>query len=130
MQHVQDGEAGADVLFVESPESEAELETINRLLDKPTLANMVEGGRTPVLPYPQLQELGFGIAIFPNSLTRLLGRTGAALMSELMRTGTTSGMAHSMLDHNGLWDLFDNKRWRALEDRYGPADKTKNGANE
>jgi 2-methylisocitrate lyase-like PEP mutase family enzyme len=124
------GEAGADVLFVESPESEAELETINRLLDKPTLANMVEGGRTPVLPYPQLQELGFGIAIFPNSLTRLLGRTGAALMSELMRTGTTSGMAHSMLDHNGLWDLFDNKRWRALEDRYGPADKTKNGANE
>ncbi len=111
--------AGADVLFVESPESEAELENLNRQLENPTLANMVEGGRTPVLPAPRLQALGFGVAIFPNSLTRLLGRTGALLMDELKRTGTTAGMADSMLDHAGLWDLFDNKRWRALEDRYG-----------
>lgn len=113
------GEAGADVLFVESPESEAELDLINRQLDKPTLANMVEGGRTPVLPYPALQALGFSLAIFPNSMTRLLGRAGAALMAELKNAGTTAGMADSMLDHNELWDLFDNKRWRALEDRYG-----------
>ena len=113
------GEAGADVLFVESPESEAELYLINRQLDKPTLANMVEGGRTPVLPYPALQALGFSLAIFPNSMTRLLGRAGAALMAELKNAGTTAGMADSMLDHNELWDLFDNKRWRALEDRYG-----------
>ncbi len=112
------GEAGADVLFVESPESEAELRTVNQQLDKPTLANMVEGGRTPVLPYPTLQDLGFSLAIFPNSLTRLLGRTGAILMAELKNTGTTAGMSDRMLDHNGLWDLFDNKRWRALEDRY------------
>lgn len=112
------GEAGADVLFVESPESEAELDEVNRRLDKPTFANMVEGGRTPILPAPKLQELGFSIAIFPNSLTRLIGRTGAALMAELKETGTTAGMASQMLDHTGLWDLFDNKRWRALEDRY------------
>ncbi len=113
------GEAGADVLFVESPESEAELETINRKLEKPTLANMVEGGRTPVLPYPKLQALGFSLAIFPNSLTRLLGKTGATLLSALKTSGTTAGMADNMLDHTELWDLFENKRWRALEDRYG-----------
>ena len=115
-------EAGAAILFLESPESEAELETLNRQLTKPTLANMVEGGRTPVLPYPQLQDIGFSVAIFPNSLTRLLGRTGALLMAELKRAGTTAGMAGSMLDHTGLWDLFDNKRWRDLEDRYGAAE--------
>ena len=114
-------EAGADVLFLESPESEAELETLNQQLTKPTLANMVEGGRTPVLPYPQLETIGFSIAIFPNSLTRLLGRTGAMLMAELKQSGTTAGMADKMLDHTGLWDLFDNRRWRALEDRYGAA---------
>jgi 2-methylisocitrate lyase-like PEP mutase family enzyme len=79
---------------------------------------MVEGGRTPILPAPKLQELGFSVAIFPNSLTRLLGRTGAALMAELKETGTTAGMASQMLDHTDLWDLFENKRWRALEDRY------------
>jgi len=116
------GEAGADVLFLESPESEAELETLNQQLDKPTLANMVEGGRTPVLPSPRLETLGFDLAIFPNSLTRLLGKSGAMLMAELKSTGTTAGMADSMLDHTGLWDLFDNKRWRALEDRYGKAE--------
>jgi len=115
------GEAGADILFLESPESEDELKTLNRQLEKPTMANMVEGGRTPVLPYPQLQQIGFSLAIFPNSLTRLLGNTGAALMAELKNTGTTASMAESMLDHKGLWDLFDNQRWRALEDRYGTA---------
>ncbi|MEC9154257.1 MAG: oxaloacetate decarboxylase [Pseudomonadota bacterium] len=115
------GEAGADILFLESPESEDELKTLNRQLEKPTMANMVEGGRTPVLPYPQLQQIGFSLAIFPNSLTRLLGNTGAALMAELKNTGTTAGMAESMLDHKGLWDLFDNQRWRTLEDRYGTA---------
>ena len=115
------GEAGADILFLESPESEDELKTLNRQLEKPTVANMVEGGRTPVLPYPQLQQIGFSLAIFPNSLTRLLGNTGAALMAELKNTGTTASMAESMLDHKGLWDLFDNQRWRALEDRYGTA---------
>ena len=115
------GEAGADILFLESPESEDELKTLNRQLEKPTMANMVEGGRTPVLPYPQLQQIGFSLAILPNSLTRLLGNTGAALMAELKNTGTTAGMAESMLDHKGLWDLFDNQRWRTLEDRYGTA---------
>lgn len=115
------GEAGADILFLESPESEDELKTLNRQLEKPTMANMVEGGRTPVLPYPKLQQIGFSLAIFPNSLTRLLGNTGAALMAELKNTGTTAGMAESMLDHKGLWDLFDNQRWRTLEDRYGTA---------
>ena len=115
------GEAGADILFLESPESEDELKTLNRQLEKPTMANMVEGGHTPVLPYPQLQQIGFSLAIFPNSLTRLLGNTGAALMAELKNTGTTAGMAESMLDHKGLWDLFDNQRWRTLEDRYGTA---------
>jgi 2-methylisocitrate lyase-like PEP mutase family enzyme len=80
---------------------------------------MVEGGRTPILPAQQLQAAGFSMAIFPNSLTRLLGKVGALLLNELKDTGTTAGMAGSMLDHTGLWDLFDNKRWRALEDRYG-----------
>ena len=57
--------AGADVLFIESPESEEELSRIARSFDVPLLANMVEGGRTPVLPARRLEELGFRIAIHP-----------------------------------------------------------------
>ena len=57
--------AGADVLFVESPESEHEMRRICSSVDIPVLANMVEGGRTPVLPPEQLEALGFRIGIFP-----------------------------------------------------------------
>lgn len=58
-------EAGADVLFIESPESEEEMARIGRHFDVPLLANMADGGRTPILPKPRLEELGYKIAIFP-----------------------------------------------------------------
>lgn len=58
-------EAGADVIFIESPETEAEMAAIGRAIDKPLLANMVEGGRTPILPAARLAELGYAIAIYP-----------------------------------------------------------------
>jgi len=57
--------AGADVIFVESPESEEELERIGRAISVPLMANMVEGGRTPLVNVSRLKELGFDIAIYP-----------------------------------------------------------------
>lgn len=60
-------EAGADVLFIESPESEAELEIIGRRFGCPLLVNIVEGGRTPQLTPKRLEELGFAIAIYPGA---------------------------------------------------------------
>lgn len=57
--------AGADVLFVESPESIEEMEIIGKRFDKPLFANLVEGGRTPLLDKKTLEELGYSIAIFP-----------------------------------------------------------------
>ena len=60
-------EAGADIIFIESPETEAEMAAIGRAIDKPLLANMVEGGRTPVLPAEKLKALGYAIAIYPGT---------------------------------------------------------------
>src|SRR5579872_1410848 len=57
--------AGADILFIESPESLDEMRTIGRSFEQPLLANMVEGGRTPVVDKKTLEELGYSIAIFP-----------------------------------------------------------------
>ena len=57
--------AGADILFVESPESIEEMRTIGRTFDRPLVANMVEGGRTPVADRMTLEELGYSIAIYP-----------------------------------------------------------------
>jgi len=58
-------DAGADIVFIESPESEAEMAEIGRSINKPLLANMVEGGRTPILPAKRLEQLGYAIAIYP-----------------------------------------------------------------
>jgi 2,3-dimethylmalate lyase len=111
-------DTGVDILFVESPESEVELERIVREAPGVHLANMVEGGRTPVLDVDALRRLGFRIVIFPNSLTRLFARMGGELLVELGRTGTTAGYRDRMLDHRQLWDLFDNSGWVALADRF------------
>jgi 2-methylisocitrate lyase-like PEP mutase family enzyme len=111
-------DAGADILFIESPETEAELERIVREVPGPHIANMVEGGRTPFLGVNSLQDLGFQIVIFPNSLTRLFARMGGELLDELGRTGTTTAFRDRMLDHRQLWDLFDNSGWVALADKF------------
>lgn len=58
-------EAGADVVFVEAPESRSEMERIADAFDAPTFANMVEGGKTPYLPPAELQELGFDFVVYP-----------------------------------------------------------------
>jgi 2-methylisocitrate lyase-like PEP mutase family enzyme len=57
--------AGADILFVESPESIEEMRIIGRSFDRPLMANMVEGGRTPIADRKTLEEIGYSVAIFP-----------------------------------------------------------------
>ncbi|MFW8565053.1 isocitrate lyase/PEP mutase family protein [Orrella sp. 11846] len=111
-------EAGADVLFVESPESEIEMQQINKMLATPTLANLVEGGRTPILNAKRLEEIGYRLAIYPNSLTRLIAFQSLAMLRALQENGTTKNMADQMLNHRELWDLFDYPEWVALEEKY------------
>ena len=85
-------EAGADIVFIESPESEQEMAAICQALPgTPLLANMVEGGRTPVLPPPRLAELGYALAIYP--VAGLLAAAAAleAMYREIRDTGTTLG---------------------------------------
>jgi 2,3-dimethylmalate lyase len=84
--------AGADILFVESPESEQEMEKICASLERPLIANMVEGGRTPVLPAQRLAQLGYKIAIFPG--TGFLA-AGAALES-IYRTLKQEGSSNNV----------------------------------
>lgn len=110
-------EAGADIIFVESPESIEEMRRVTRL-DVPTLANQVEGGRTPMLAKDELQAIGFSLAIYPNSITRLIGHAGQLLFNELRTSGSTRAFADRMLDHRGLWELFEHRSFIALEERY------------
>ena len=111
-------EAGADVIFVESPETADEMRAVCRAIPAPCLANMVEGGRTPLLPQHELAEIGYRIVIYPNALTRVFARAGLDLLGELKLTGTTAGMLPSMITHGDLWELFGREKWSALEHRF------------
>lgn len=80
-------DAGADVLFVDGPESLEELERIGRELPGPLMANMSETGKTPLLSAQELQQMGFAIALFPSSTVRLNIRIVSDFLEELKATG-------------------------------------------
>lgn len=125
----QYGEAGADVLFVESPETADELGEVARVLERPTLANMVEGGRTPITPAARLRELGFSIVIYPNALTRTIARAGAEMLAVLKRDGSTAAHRDRMVTHGELWSLFDSEAWVATEKRFLAAAEPRDGTD-
>jgi len=83
-------EAGADIIFVESPESVEELAEIGRRIDKPLLANMVHGGRTPMLAADKLKDLGYAIAIHPALGFLSAGQALRNAYADLKKNGTTS----------------------------------------
>ena len=93
-------EAGADVLFVESPLNDDHLAKIGATLGPriPLLANMVEGGKTPLHSAEELGGMGFRLAIFPGAMVRVLSRAGAEYLQVLHRDGTTAGILDRMFD--------------------------------
>jgi 2,3-dimethylmalate lyase len=114
-------EAGADVIFIESPESEAELAECGKRISKPLLANMVNGGRTPVLPADKLKALGYSIAIYPALGFLSAGEALQRAYADLREHGTTSGAVplYSFADFNKLIGFEDV--W-AFERRYAESE--------
>lgn len=117
-------EAGADLVFVESPESAEEMAEICRRIDRPCLANMVDGGRTPILPHDELAALGYKVAIFPATGFLAAGRALADAFGALRATGSSAGINVPMVpfeDFNvlcGFEDIwaFDAKWARPTEE--------------
>jgi len=95
-------DAGADVIFIESPESVEELKIVGSAFDKPTLANMADGGKTPILPAVQLQEMGFSIAIFPGLGMLVAAAALESAYRSLLKDGTSTAMDTPMI---GLTDM-------------------------
>jgi 2-methylisocitrate lyase-like PEP mutase family enzyme len=105
---------GADVIFVEAPESVEEVEWIAREIDAPLLLNVVPGGRTPEIAPEHLAELGFRIAIHPGVALGAVARAAIGALSEL---AGTSGIETSA-NPAGFFDLFGLTRWQQLGEQY------------
>ena len=98
-------EAGADVLFLEAIQTREQAMDVTSRFDIPVLYNFVETGKSPLLPVPELEELGFKLVIFPISAMLAALRTMTDLMRELRETGTT---AHAVADRMvSIQECFD-----------------------
>lgn len=111
-------EAGADIIFVESPESVEEMKQITSTVKAYTLANMVEGGRTPLLNNKELEELGYGIVIYPTASTYITAKTIFKLMETLKQTGTTESLIKDMVTFSEFNELIGLPQIRGLETTY------------
>jgi len=97
-------EAGADILFVEAPQSDAQLAAVTTRFKSriPLLANMVEGGKTPIHPAAELQEMGFSVVIFAAGLARAFAHMAQEYLQSLRHAGGTMPFRNRMLDFDGL----------------------------
>ena len=111
-------EAGADVIFLESPTDDDELRRAAAELPVPCLANMVEGGRTPIHSAAELEAMGYRIVIWPNALTRFFAHQAAEFLAVLRRDGTADAYRDRMHDFAELNALLGLDEIRALEARY------------
>ena len=117
--------AGADVLFIEAPRTGDELAQVARTFRGrvPLLANMVEGGHTPITSATDLQALGFDIVIFPGGIVRALARTAQDYYASLRANGSNTPFADRMFDFDGLNTRIGTAEMLAMGQRFDGQDK-------
>jgi len=117
-------EAGADLLFFEAPESEADIERVAASLrGMPLLFNWAEGGKTPQMTLPRLRELGFRLVIFPIGALLVAARAIRDLMDTLVQHGTPAPAMARMVPFNDFIETMGIAEVRALEQRFGGHDR-------
>ena len=109
-------EAGADIIFVEAPETESEMKKVNEVINKPTLANMVSGGKTPIFSSTKLADMGYSVAIHPALGFLAMGKALKTAFTRLDATGNVEGLPLENFDEfsrvmgfEEVWDF--EKKW-------------------
>ncbi len=115
-------EAGADVIFVEAPQSPDELAEIGRRIEAPLLVNMVEGGATPQLPASELSALGFSIVLYANAALRGALHGMQIVLQHLRDTGSTLGALEQMVGWQERQLLVGKPFFDELSERYATVD--------
>ena len=111
-------EAGADVGFVEAPQSAEELAAAARQLIKPALANIFEGGKTPPLPARELETMGYRIGIYPSQTHRAAIAAVKKVLAVLRRDGDTAAIEAELATFHDREEAVNAGHWRELEAKY------------
>ena len=114
---------GADVIFVEAPKTVKEMEKIGMSIKAPLVANMIEGGATPISSTNALHKMGFKIILYPLSV--LFANTYASLqiLKELKKSGTTTKLSKKLISFNEFNDIVELSKFKKLEKRYSTSKK-------
>jgi 2-methylisocitrate lyase-like PEP mutase family enzyme len=108
-------EAGADVIFVEAPESVEQIERISAAISSPKLINMFYGGKTPLVPVERLKALGYKIVIIPSDLQRAAIRAMQETLRAIKRTGDSAEMAERLASFKEREAIIGTDRYLALD---------------
>jgi 2-methylisocitrate lyase-like PEP mutase family enzyme len=119
--------AGADLIFVEAPESEEELRVIARDVRAPLLVNMFQGGRTPLVPPERLSAMGYKVMIVPGDLQRAAIRAMQEAAAAIRATGTAAALGERLAGFGERDALVDLSAWQAREQRYAPNEAAPGG---
>lgn len=112
-------DAGADVVFVEAPRSVEELAAVARAIpDTPLFANMIEGGKTPLLTSQELQALGYKMVVYPLAALFSAARAIMDTYRELLTTKTTAARQHAMTSFQEFEEIVGVPRFHELEQRF------------
>ena len=115
----QNKKTGADAIFVEAPRSLDEMKKIGKEINAPLVANMIEGGATPLSSAEVLNKMGFKIILYPLSV--LYANTFATMniLKELKKTGSTSKYEQKLVNFDQFNDLVELSKFREMEKKYG-----------
>jgi 2-methylisocitrate lyase-like PEP mutase family enzyme len=111
-------EAGADMIFVEAPTSEAEIAEIAKSVSGWKLINMFEGGKTPLLPVPRLEALGYHLVIIPSDTQRAAIKSMQRVLAAIARDGSSGSMRDDMVSFKEREMLIDTAAYLDRDKRY------------
>ena len=111
-------EAGADVGFVEAPQTVEELRLVGRQVRGPALVNVFEGGKTPMLGAKELEGMGFRLGIYPSQTHRAAIRAAQRVLRAMKEDGDTRGVEAELTTFQEREAAVGTDRWRALEEKY------------
>jgi 2-methylisocitrate lyase-like PEP mutase family enzyme len=111
-------EAGADVGFVEAPQTVEELRIVGREVRGPALVNVFEGGKTPMLGAKELEDMGFRLGIYPSQTHRAAIRAAQRVLAAMKRDGDTRAIETELATFQEREDAVGTATWRTLEDKY------------
>ena len=110
---------GADAIFVEAPKTLDEMKQIGKEINAPLVANMIEGGATPLSSAEALNKMGFKIVLYPLSILYANAFATMNILSELKKTGSTLKYRQKVVNFDQFNDLVELDKFRNMEKRYG-----------